>query len=142
MLHEIKWNYDSSLSFRRSCAHGICGSDGMKVNGKNMLACALLLKYINTKKPIVIDPLPALPIIKDLVVEMTDFFDKYEVIKPYLINNSPPPPDIERLQSNEDAEKLFESAKCILCACCTTSCPSTWTNENYLVVGAGFRLRE
>lgn len=114
----------------------------MKVNGKNMLACALLLKYINTKKPIVIDPLPALPIIKDLVVEMTDFFDKYEVIKPYLINNSPPPPDIERLQSNEDAEKLFESAKCILCACCTTSCPSTWTNENYLVVGAGFRLRE
>lgn len=139
VLHEIKWNYDSSLTFRRSCAHGICGSDGMKVNGKNKLACALLLKYINTRKPIVIDPLPALPIIKDLVVDMTDFFDKYEVIKPYLINNSPPPPDSERLQSNEDAEKLFESAKCILCACCTTSCPSTWTNENYLGPAAMLR---
>jgi len=139
VLHEIKWNYDSTLTFRRSCAHGICGSDGMKVNGKNKLACALLLKYINTKKPIVIDPLPALPIIKDLVVDMTDFFNKYEVIKPYLINNSPPPPDSERLQSNEDAEKLFESAKCILCACCTTSCPSTWTNENYLGPAAMLR---
>jgi len=126
ILHEIKWNQDGTLTFRRSCAHGICGSDAMKVNGKNKLACALLLKDINTK------PLPSLPIIKDLVVDMTTFFEKYEVIKPYLINNTPPPPNRERLQSNEDAEKLFESAKCILCACCTTSCPSTWTNENYI----------
>jgi succinate dehydrogenase / fumarate reductase iron-sulfur subunit len=131
VLHEIKWKYDGTLTFRRSCAHGICGSDGMKINGKNRLACSLLLKYVNTKKPIVIEPLPALPIVKDLVVDMTNFFRKYEVIKPYLINNTPPP-ERERLQSNEDAEKLFESAKCILCACCTTSCPSTWTNENYI----------
>lgn len=139
VLHEIKANYDGSLTFRRSCAHGICGSDGMKVNGKNKLACALLLKDINTKKTIVIEPLPSLPIIKDLVVDMSTFFAKYEVIKPYLINNTPPPKNSERLQSNEDAEKLFESAKCILCACCTTSCPSTWTNENYIGPAAMLR---
>ncbi len=132
VLHEIKWHQDGSLTFRRSCAHGICGSDGMKVNGKNRLACSVLLKDLNMKKPITIEPLPSMPIIKDLVTDMSDFFAKYQVVKPYLINNTPPPPDSERLQSNEDAEKLFESAKCILCACCTTSCPSTWTNENYI----------
>lgn len=132
VLHEIKWKHDGTLTFRRSCAHGICGSDGMKINGKNRLACALLLKDINTSKPVTIEPLPSLPIIKDLVVDMSDFWAKYEVVKPYLINHTPPPADHERLQSNEDAEKLFESAKCILCACCTTSCPSTWTNENYI----------
>ena len=132
VLHEIKWHQDGSLTFRRSCAHGICGSDGMKVNGKNRLACSVLLKDLNLKKPITIQPLPSMPIIKDLVTDMSDFFAKYQVVKPYLINNTPPPPDSERLQSNEDAEKLFESAKCILCACCTTSCPSTWTNENYI----------
>lgn len=132
VLQEIKWQQDGTLTYRYSCAHGICGSDGMKVNGKNRLACSLLLKDINTKKTIVVEPLPSLPIIKDLVVDMTSFFSKYQVVKPYLINNTPPPQNSERLQSNEDAEKLFESAKCILCACCTTSCPSTWTNENYL----------
>jgi succinate dehydrogenase / fumarate reductase iron-sulfur subunit len=132
ILHEIKWKYDGTLTFRRSCAHGICGSDGMKINGKNRLACSILLKDLNFKDTITIEPLPALPIIKDLVVDMTSFFQKYEVIKPYLITKTPPPPDSERLQSNEDAEKLFESAKCILCGCCTTSCPSTWTNENYI----------
>ncbi|HLT23667.1 MAG TPA: succinate dehydrogenase iron-sulfur subunit [Ignavibacteria bacterium] len=132
VLHEIKWHQDGSLTFRRSCAHGICGSDGMKVNGKNRLACSVLLQDLNLKKPITIEPLPAMPIIKDLVTDMSDFFAKYQVVKPYLINNTPPPPDSERLQSNDDAEKLFESAKCILCACCTTSCPSTWTNENYI----------
>lgn len=132
VLHEVKWHQDGSLTFRRSCAHGICGSDGMKVNGKNRLACSVLLKDLNMSKPITIEPLPSMPIIKDLVTDMSDFFAKYQVVKPYLINNSPPPPDSERLQSNEDAEKLFESAKCILCACCTTSCPSTWTNENYI----------
>ncbi|MGB9695858.1 MAG: succinate dehydrogenase iron-sulfur subunit [Ignavibacteria bacterium] len=132
ILHEIKWKYDGTLTFRRSCAHGICGSDGMKINGKNRLACSILLKDLNFKDTITIEPLPSLPIIKDLVVDMTSFFQKYEIIKPYLITKTPPPPDSERLQSNEDAEKLFESAKCILCGCCTTSCPSTWTNENYI----------
>jgi succinate dehydrogenase / fumarate reductase iron-sulfur subunit len=131
-LHQIKWNIDGTLTFRRSCAHGICGSDGMKINGKNGLACSILLKDLDYKKPITVEPLPAMPIIKDLVIDMTDFYEKNETVKPYLINNDPVPPDGERLQSNEDAEKLFESAKCIMCACCTTSCPSTWSNENYL----------
>lgn len=132
ILHEIKWKYDGTLTFRRSCAHGVCGSDGMKINGKNRLACSVLLKDINYKNGLTIEPLPSLPIIKDLVVDMTNFFKKYEVIKPYLITKSPPPPDSERLQSNEDAEMLFESAKCILCGCCSTSCPSSWSNENYI----------
>jgi len=131
-LHRIKWELDGTLAFRRSCAHGVCGSDGIRLNGKNRLACSTLLKDINFKKTITIDPIPAMPIIKDLVLDMTDFYDKYTAVKPYLICNTPPPADGERRQSNEDAEKLFESAKCILCACCTTSCPSTWTNENYI----------
>jgi succinate dehydrogenase / fumarate reductase iron-sulfur subunit len=104
----------------------------MKVNGRNHLACQTLLKDLNTKKTITIEPLPSMPIIKDLVMDMTDFYEKNKAVKPFLINNDPPPGDHERLQSNEDAEKLFESAKCILCACCTTSCPSTWSNENYI----------
>jgi len=132
VLHEIKWKHDGTLTFRRSCAHGICGSDGMKINGRNALACSLLLKDIDTRKGVTIEPLPAMPIIKDLVVDMSSFFAKYEVIKPYLEAKNPPPPDRERLQSNEEAELLFESAKCILCGCCTASCPSTWTNDNYL----------
>jgi len=133
VLHQIKWNIDGTLSFRRSCAHGVCGSDGIRINGKNNLACSLLLKDLPYKKTITIDPLPGMNIIKDLIVDMTDFYAKYETIKPYLINDSPLPADGgERLQSNEDAELLFESAKCIMCACCTTSCPSTWSNENYI----------
>ena len=132
VLNKIKWSIDGSLSYRRSCAHGICGSDGMRINGKNRLACSILLKDLNCRKTIIIEPLPSIPIIKDLIVDMGDFYKKSETIKPYLINNSPPPPDRERLQSNEDAEKLFEAAKCIMCGCCTTSCPSTWSNENYI----------
>ncbi len=97
-----------------------------------MLACSKLLQDLNWKKTITIEPLPALPIIKDLIVDMGDFYAKQETVKPYLINNTPVQGDKERLQSNEDAESLFESAKCIMCGCCTTSCPSTWTNENYL----------
>jgi succinate dehydrogenase / fumarate reductase iron-sulfur subunit len=131
VLNEIKWKQDGTLTYRRSCVHGVCGSDGIRINGKNRLACALLLKDIEYKKTVTIEPLPALPIIKDLVVDMQSFYDKYEIIKPYLINKNPPP-ERERIQSNEDAELLFESAKCILCACCTTSCPSFWTNKNYL----------
>jgi len=132
VLHKIKWSMDGSLSFRRSCAHGVCGSDGMRINGKNRLACSILLKDLDHIKAITIEPLPAIPIIKDLIVDMGDFYRKNETIMPYLINNTPPPPDRERLQSNQDAEKLFESAKCIMCGCCTTSCPSTWSNENYI----------
>jgi succinate dehydrogenase / fumarate reductase iron-sulfur subunit len=132
ILNEIKWKYDGTLTYRRSCAHGVCGSDGMKINGRNRLACSILLKDLDYKNGLTIEPLPSLPIIKDLVVNMDNFFKKYELIKPYLINKTPPPPDSERYQSNEDAEMLFESAKCILCGCCTTSCPSAWSNENYI----------
>lgn len=130
-LHEIKWTIDGTLTFRRSCAHGMCGSDGMRINGRNALACALLLKDVNTSKPIVIEPLPFLPIIKDLAVDQTDFFRKYEMVKPWLITEEPAP-QMERLQSPADAEAIMESTKCIMCACCTTSCPSLWANENYL----------
>jgi succinate dehydrogenase / fumarate reductase iron-sulfur subunit len=141
-LHEIKWKIDGTLTFRRSCAHGMCGSDGMRINGRNALACAVLMKDINVSKPIVIEPLPYLPIIKDLTVDQSDFFKKYEMTKPWLITQSAAP-EMERLQSHEDAELLMESTKCIMCACCTTSCPSLWANENYLGPAAilkGFRF--
>ncbi len=133
-LHDIKWQQDGTLSFRRSCAHGMCGSDGMAINGRNTLACSLLLqdiKGIESGKPVTIEPLPFLPIIKDLVVDTTDFFKKYELVKPYLIVKTPPP-TMERYQAEADAELLMESTKCIMCACCTTSCPSLWSNENYI----------
>jgi succinate dehydrogenase / fumarate reductase iron-sulfur subunit len=133
-LHDIKCKHDGTLTFRRSCAHGMCGSDGMRINGKNTLACSLLLqdiKGIGDGKVVTIEPLPYLPIVKDLVVDTTDFFKKYELVKPYIITKTPPP-EMERYQSNEDAELLMESTKCIMCACCTTSCPSLWSNENYL----------
>jgi succinate dehydrogenase / fumarate reductase iron-sulfur subunit len=137
-LHYIKYEIDGTLTFRRSCLHGICGSDGMRIDGKNRLACSVLLKDLGYKdegrsyrKPVLIEPLPGMPIIKDLVTDFTDFWKKYEVVKPYLINRTPPP-ERERRQSPEDAELISESSKCILCACCTTSCPSTWSNDNYL----------
>lgn len=141
-LHDIKWKLDGTLTFRRSCAHGMCGSDGMRINGRNVLACAILLKDLPTNKPIVIEPLPYLPIIKDLAVDQSDFFKKYEMTKPWLITQSAPP-QMERRQSYEDAELLMEPTKCIMCACCTTSCPSLWANENYLGPAAllkGFRF--
>jgi succinate dehydrogenase / fumarate reductase iron-sulfur subunit len=131
VLHEIKWKQDGTLTFRRSCAHGMCGSDGMKINGRNGLACSLLLKNINLKKIVTIEPLPSLPIIKDLVVDTSTFFQKYELVKPYLITKSPNP-ERERLQSNENAELLFEAAKCIQCGSCSSSCPSLWGNDAYL----------
>lgn len=131
ILHRIKWEQDGSLTFRRSCAHGICGSCGMRVNSRNMLACSVLLQDLDHKGPIKIEPLPGMPLLKDLVVDMTRFYEKYEAVSPYLITKSPPP-EQERLQSNEDAERLFEAAKCILCGCCTGACPSAWTNDNFL----------
>jgi succinate dehydrogenase / fumarate reductase iron-sulfur subunit len=131
VLEKIKGSMDGTLTYRRSCAHGVCGSDGMRINGRNRLACSILLKDLNYRNVVTLEPLPSMPVIKDLVVDLTDFYKKYELVKPYLITKTNAP-ETERLQSNEDAEKLFESAKCILCACCSTSCPSLWTNENYL----------
>ena len=113
-LHKIKWEHDGSLAVRRSCAHGVCGSDGMRINGKNHLACSTLLKDLDTRKTITIEPLPSMPIVKDLILDMTDFYEKYYAVKPYLINRSPVPSDSERLQSNEDAEKLLAALQAVL----------------------------
>ncbi len=118
---------DETLSFRRSCREGICGSDGMNINGKNALACLQNLNDLPDK--IVIRPLPGLPVIRDLVVDMTQFYNQYEKVRPYLINNQPAPAT-ERLQSPADREKLDGLYECILCACCSTSCPSFWWNPD------------
>ncbi|HEX6590382.1 MAG TPA: succinate dehydrogenase iron-sulfur subunit [Moraxellaceae bacterium] len=118
---------DESLSFRRSCREGICGSDGMNINGKNGLACLINMRTL--PKKIVIKPLPGLPVIRDLVVDMNMFYNQYEKVQPYLINDTPAPAK-ERLQSPEDREKLDGLYECILCACCSTSCPSYWWNPD------------
>ena len=121
---------DESLSFRRSCREGICGSDGMNINGKNGLACLINMKTL--PKKVVVRPLPGLPVIRDLVVDMGMFYNQYEKVQPYLVNNTPAPAK-ERLQSPEDREKLDGLYECILCACCSTSCPSFWWNpEKFL----------
>ena len=129
VLHEIKWEQDGSLAFRRSCAHGICGSDAMTINGTNRLACKLLVKDLGER--ITIEPLRAFPVLKDLIVDMEPFFDSYEEVLPYFINDDPEPAQ-ERLQSPEDREIFDATTKCILCACCTSSCPIFWTNGRYI----------
>ena len=132
LLNRVKWEIDGSLTYRRSCMHGVCGSDALKINGRNRLACSVLVQDLKLKKNLIqIEPIPALPLEKDLVVDMSSFFEKYKIIKPYLIPKDAPP-ERERYQSNEDAELLFESAKCIHCGSCSTSCPSLWVNENYI----------
>ena len=128
-LHSIKWYQDGSLAFRRSCAHGICGSDAMMINGRNRLACKVLIK--NLKQPITIEPMRSFPVVKDLIVDMTGFFSKYRSIKPYLVNDEPPP-KAERLQSPQERERYDDTTKCILCGACTTSCPSFWANSQYV----------
>ncbi len=129
LLHKVKWFDDGSLSFRRSCAHGVCGSDAMLINGENMLACQVLVKEVSN--PIKIEPIRGLPVIKDLVVNMDTFFESYKKVMPFLVNDSQPG-DRERLQSPEDREKFEDTTKCILCAACTTSCPVFWTADTYV----------
>ncbi len=133
-LMRIKSDFDDSVAFRRSCREGVCGSDAMNINGKNGLACITNLRDL--KEPIVLRPLPGLPVIRDLIVDMTQFFDQYDSIKPYLINDTPPP-EKERLQSPEQREELDGLYECILCACCTTACPSFWWNPDKYVGPAG-----
>ncbi len=136
-LLELLKEQDPTLAFRRSCREGVCGSDGMNIAGKNGLACITPLSatapgVLEGKKTLVIRPLPGLPVVRDLVVDMTMFYNQYEKVKPYLINNTPAPA-IERLQSPEDRAKYDGLYECILCACCSTSCPSFWWNpEKYL----------
>jgi succinate dehydrogenase / fumarate reductase, iron-sulfur subunit len=128
-LNEIKWYQDGTLTYRRSCAHGVCGSDAMRINGRNRLACTLLVRDAGNK--LTIEPLLGLAIIKDLVVDMEPFFKKYRDIKPYLINDDPPPTR-ERAQSPEQRAVFDDTTKCILCAACTTSCPPFWANQEFV----------
>ena len=126
--------HDDTFSFRRSCREGVCGSDAMNVNGKNRLAC--ITKLTDIKEPITIRPLPGLPVIRDLIVDMSQFFKQYHSIKPY-VQNETPPPERERLQSPEDRDELNGLYECILCACCSTACPSFWWNPDKFVGPAG-----
>jgi len=125
---------DDSLSIRKSCREGVCGSDAMNINGRNGLACITPLHSL--KEPVVLRPLPGLPVIRDLIVDMTQFFKQYHSIKPYLVNNDPPP-ETERLQSPAQRAHLNGLYECILCGCCTTSCPSFWWNPDKFVGPAG-----
>lgn len=127
---------DASLAFRRSCREGVCGSDGLNMNGQNGLACISPLSETVKNNRLVVRPLPGLPVVRDLVVDMSLFYQQYEKVKPYLINNEPPPA-IERLQSPEDREKLDGLYECILCACCSTACPSFWWNPDRFIGPAG-----
>ncbi len=133
-LLAIKNTLDDTLTLRRSCREGVCGSDGMNINGKNGLACTTQLASL--KEPIVIRPLPGLPVIRDLVVDMTQFYKQYEKVKPYLQNDEPVPVK-ERLQSPQERAQLDGLYECILCACCTTSCPSFWWNPEKFIGPAG-----
>ena len=118
---------DPTLSFRRSCREGVCGSDAMNINGRNGLAC--ILPIADLGQPIALRPLPGLPVVRDLIVDLTQFYNQYRAAKPWLINNDPEP-EIERLQSPEDRDRLDGLYECILCACCTTACPSFWWNPD------------
>ena len=123
---------DVTISYRRSCREGVCGSDGMNINGKNGLACITPLSEVLRGNKLELRPLPGLPVIRDLIVDMTQFYEQYEKIKPFLQSDSEPP-EQERLQSPKDRDKLDGLYECILCACCSTSCPSFWWNPDKFV---------
>jgi succinate dehydrogenase / fumarate reductase iron-sulfur subunit len=128
-LHKIKWEQDGSLSFRRSCAHGICGSDAMRINGRNRLACKTLIKDLDISKPVYVEAIKGLPLEKDLIVDMEPFFAAYREVQPFLQSTSKP--EKENLQTPEQRERFDDTTKCILCAACTTSCPVFWTDGQY-----------
>ncbi len=136
LLHRVKWEQDGALALRRSCAHGVCGSDALRINGANMLACKTLVSRLPASGDVVkiqVEPLLGLRVLKDLIVDMEPFMDHYKSVMPYFINNSAPPADgRERLQSIEDRARFDDTTKCILCAACTTSCPSFWANGSYI----------
>lgn len=129
LLEKVKGYQDGTLSFRRSCAHGICGSDAVRINGVNKLACKALVRDVGTR--ITVEPILGLRVIKDLIVDMEPFFENYREVKPWFINDESEPAQ-ERYQSPEDRERFDDTTKCILCGCCTTSCPSFWANDKYL----------
>jgi succinate dehydrogenase / fumarate reductase, iron-sulfur subunit len=131
LLHAIKWHQDSTLALRRSCAHGICGSDAMVINGVNHLACKVLVKDLD--QPITVEPIRGLPLLRDLVVDMEPFFAGYRAVKPWLIvEEGAHEPERERLQSRSDRALYDDTTKCILCAACTTACPIFWSDEEYV----------
>ncbi len=130
LLEKVKGYEDGTLSFRRSCAHGVCGSCAMRVNGENKLACKTLIQDIKSSK-ITVEPILGMPVLKDMIVDMEPFFDNYKKVMPYFINDDPKP-EKEHIQSIEEQERFDDTAKCILCGACTTSCPSFWANDEYV----------
>ncbi|MDX1662337.1 MAG: succinate dehydrogenase iron-sulfur subunit [Candidatus Promineifilaceae bacterium] len=136
LLHQVKWTMDGSLALRRSCAHGVCGSDAMRINGANALACKVLVGRLASGKQevnIQVEPILGLPVLKDLIVDMEPFFEHYKSVLPWFISEAPAPADgRERLQSPADRDRFDDTTKCILCAACTTSCPSFWANGRYV----------
>jgi len=136
-LNQIKWEQDTTLAFRRSCREGVCGSDGINVNGVNMLSCMTKIEDLGSDH-LVIQPLPGMPVMRDLVTDVDDFFEKFITVKPYLIRKSPAP-DKEYYQSPEDRKKLDGLYECILCGCCSSSCPSYWADKKYLGPNAFLR---
>ena len=129
LLNQVKWKEDGSLTYRRSCAHGVCGSDAMRINGKNALACKMLIQDCGST--ITVEPMKGFKVVKDLAVEMKSFFKKFKSVKPYLIADEPPPAT-ERKQSPKERERFDDTTKCILCGACTTSCPSFWADKDYI----------
>jgi succinate dehydrogenase / fumarate reductase iron-sulfur subunit len=129
LLNRVKWYHDGSLAFRRSCGHGICGSDAMRIDGVNRLACKVLVRDLGER--ITIEPMLGLPVVKDLIVDMDPFFSHYRSVMPYLVNEEPPP-ERERPQTPDERARFDDTTKCILCAACTTSCPSFWADGEYV----------
>jgi len=129
LLNQVKWFQDGTLAYRRSCAHGICGSDAMRINGANRLACKILVKEVGST--ITVEPILGLSVIKDLIVDMEPFWEHYRSVMPFLVNDEPAP-EKERLQSPEQRARFDDTTKCILCAACTTACPSFWADGEYV----------
>lgn len=129
LLNQVKWYQDGTLAYRRSCAHGICGSDAMRINGVNRLACKVLVKDVGER--ITVEPLMGLRVVKDMIVDMDPFWEHYRSVMPYFINDDPEP-EKERLQSPEERQRFDDTTKCILCAACTSSCPSFWADDEYV----------
>jgi succinate dehydrogenase / fumarate reductase iron-sulfur subunit len=137
VLHRVKWEIDGTMALRRSCAHGVCGSDALRINGANALACKTLIARVAKEGAasvkIQIEPILGLKVIKDLIVDMEPFMAHYRSVLPYFVNDNPVPENgRERLQSQEDRTRFDDTTKCILCAACTSSCPSFWANEQYV----------
>ena len=130
LLHRVKWYQDGTLTFRRSCAHGVCGSDAMLINGRNRLACEVLVKETGSK--VSVEPVRGSRVIKDLLIDLDGFWEKYRSVMPFLVNDEVPEDGKERRQSPAERERFDDTSKCILCGACTTACPSFWSNPDYV----------